>query len=252
MASSKLVPRGAVNDRSLNKPVGYNGAVFRTNQFVQQIAAGNQPQSIFTDYSAIANNYKLFGDARFFGDTSLNDTFAAIGVSDANFQSWGAQYTPPDGTAPLIFNFWVNVHDGILLVDHAESAESGARIPENVPTRLSDIMFLVWMHICDTLVPQAEPRTLRYILGRSLENKSSQAISKMAIRAAGSKISEWPGTQLNPGTDPWRAVIGCPGGIAVAWLLLQHQEVFGSKSLSTAWVFENSAEELCFLYSFAG
>ena len=114
----------------------------------------------------------------------------------------------------------------MILVDHAESAERGASIPENVPTRLSDIMFLVWMHICDTLIPQADPQTLKYILHRSVMNEYSQRISTNALKAVGSKLSEWKGTQLDPGTDPWKALIGCPNGIGVGWFLLQHKEVF--------------------------
>ena len=83
-------------------------------------------------------------------------------------------------------------------------------------------------------------------------NEHSQRISTNALKVVGSKLSEWKGTQLNPGTDPWKALIGCPNGVGVGWFLLQHEEVFGSKSLSTVWVFEDSTEELCFLYSFAG
>ena len=143
------------------------------------------------------------------------------------------------------------MHDGMIIVDYAQSAERGAQIPAGVPTRLSDIMYLVWTNVYNTLQPKADPKSLKYILHRSVTNQYSQAISTTAIKNAKSKLAEWPGTKLDPDTDPWAAIVGCPNGYGVAFMLAQHEETFRSKSLSTAWVFENTTEELCFLYSLA-
>ena len=91
MSPSEAIPTSNDLQRTVNRPVGYAGAICNANQILQGIAAGDQPQSEFNDYSAISNNYTLFGDARFYGDKSLNDTFYAIGVSDGNFQRWGGE-----------------------------------------------------------------------------------------------------------------------------------------------------------------
>ena len=91
MSPSEADPTSNSLQRRVNRPVGYPGAICNANQILQGIAEGNQPQSAFNDYSAISNNYTIFGDARFYGDKSLNDAFVAIGVSDGNFQRWGGQ-----------------------------------------------------------------------------------------------------------------------------------------------------------------
>ncbi|KAI4147664.1 MAG: hypothetical protein LQ340_005454 [Diploschistes diacapsis] len=221
--------------RRVNKPTDYQGAICNANRALAQIAAGNQPQSTYTDYTALSNNYQLYSANRWPIDGSLDGVFGTLNIHKANFIRWGGDYSPPEGSQKLSFNLWINAQDGMIIVDNAESASRGASIPADVPTRLSD-----------------NPNSLRYILRRSVINPYSTKIGKQAVAAAGSKVQEWPATNLLANTDPWRAVIGCPNGYGVGFLLMQHRAVFETRTLGTAWVFESSIEELCFLYSITG
>lgn len=84
--------------RRVNKPTDYQGAICNANRALAQIAAGNQPQSTYTDYTALSNNYQLYSANRWPIDGSLDGVFGTLNIHKANFIRWGGDVSPQSPT----------------------------------------------------------------------------------------------------------------------------------------------------------
>lgn len=64
------------------------------------------------------------------------------------------------------------------------------------------------------------------------------------------ELVPWPGTCYEASSDEGMALLGTPNGIGVSYLLIQHKEYLGHKTVESITVFELN-EELMLLFAIA-
>lgn len=102
----------------------------------------------------------------------------------------------------------------------------------------SDIAYLQWAALHSS--PYSPPIShLRYIIVPAIFNPESQSIIAGALRNARKTLCRWPGVTFNMESTGGRAILGCPNGYGVAYLLLQHRKQLGRKRVKGVTVFED-------------
>ena len=141
---------------------------------------------------------------------------------------------PPDGTRQIKFTFYVNVQDGVLMVEFAKGPINP--LPATTPQRLSDITFLAWQYFCKQAKPPVPLGSLKYVVHRMITNPSSMKILPQAAKNAGQSVKQYPGAALDPTKaeheDPFRAVVGSPNGYGLGFFLAAHQDAFKGKVIT--------------------
>ena len=122
----------------------------------------------------------------------------------------------------------------------------GQTSPRIVPLRQwSDVVFLEWQQLCVAPSSKGDIKGLRYIFRLLISNPDSQALMSKALENVGAKISQWPGQDFGRSTKAFKALLGSPNGSGVAWLLINHKEQLGKKTVWKITVFrhEGAAED---------
>ncbi|KAI4145938.1 MAG: hypothetical protein LQ340_006108 [Diploschistes diacapsis] len=240
--------------KRVNKPVSYAQAICRADEIFAMLKSDDAQQSAFTNYNALAQTGYIFKITDPI-DAALDPVFQGLSIDKHNFQGWSAlvrlfclilihelisilKYNPSDGTRQIQYTFYVNPQEGALVVEFAKGPINP--LPANTPQRLSDIIFLVWQHYCSTATPAVEPGSLKYLIHRMVYNPSTQEILEQATANAGSKMQAWPGTPLDPTTDPGKAIVGSPNGYGVGFLMASHNTVFGDMTYQKITAFLDS------------
>lgn len=101
--------------------------------------------------------------------------------------------------------------------------------------RLSDVLFLEYQR---TMAGMKQPmEKLKGIWRKGVMNPDTKAIC-IQIASNGKstvdQIPEWPGKDFTPRSDEFAALIASPNGVAVAYILLQHRQQLGTKTVTSA------------------
>ena len=81
---------------------------------------------------------------------------------------------------------------------------------------------------------------LQYVYRSVAQNKETKRVVKSILRSVGIESGRphaWPGRNFGMDTDEGKAILATPNGVGVAWLLFQHKEQFGRKTIKSVDVF---------------
>lgn len=98
----------------------------------------------------------------------------------------------------------------------------------------SDVLYLQYEKLCGRAKPPAQVSSLKYMMDINIENPNTWSIAlKALMNKNGGKmdIPEWPGTEFSLNEAEGKALLGTQVGAPLAWLLIQHKEAFGKKSV---------------------
>lgn len=115
----------------------------------------------------------------------------------------------------------------------ANSYQWRTSAPSERPTlwHLSDMYFLIWHKLFqDAGLPTTAPKWI--VRDHVVNSEARKVIDHL-------DIGEWPGSIYTPDQDEFKALLATPNGSGVAWLLLQHKDIFGVKTVKTIRVYQN-------------
>ena len=146
--------------------------------------------------------------------------------------------------------------DGVILVENI-NAPRDPLVPPNIPSylapnppplrRASDFLFVTWQNLCNTQRPnnpQACIKSLKWVIHKFVLNPSCNDAAEDTIGADPNSPLKWPpfpGYEFDipiesdePETDDdktkrdnFNALVGCPNGSGIAFMLQQRQQVLG-------------------------
>ncbi|KAF2013589.1 hypothetical protein BU24DRAFT_464355 [Aaosphaeria arxii CBS 175.79] len=215
-------------------------------------------QSTFVNYSDLKTWGYNYGDFMecfdFEKSVPIKRALEGINVSDKKASEGGNNYASVwehefnydiDGkTYPITggrFDMILNPMDGVIVAWGSFSpAHRGAK--QNPPVTIlpalklwSDIVFLEWQNF-------KKPRNLRYVFRYSIKNKNACSIISRALESANQVLQKWPGVTFDMSTREGRAILGSPNGAGVAFLLSQHKEQLGNKTITKVVVFQDEGD----------
>ncbi|KAI4149330.1 MAG: hypothetical protein LQ340_004696, partial [Diploschistes diacapsis] len=139
------------------------------------------------------------------------------------------------------YKLWVNPVAGALIVELAYKPHNPLlRPPTPTPnppplTRLSDYAFLVYQYACQHSANAKANclQGLQWVIHNHVENPVSSAVALQALHNRGLTAPHgWPGTKFDTSTsDDAKALVGCPNGNGVVWMLAQHIVVLGASTV---------------------
>jgi hypothetical protein len=95
----------------------------------------------------------------------------------------------------------------------------------------SDVVYLQWkMH-------SSPESTLKYVLRHNIMNPVTASIVEAINIANSTTTLEWPGTSYAATSEEGQALLGTPNGSGVAYLLVQHKQELGRKTIEKITVF---------------
>ncbi|KAF2243987.1 hypothetical protein BU26DRAFT_569871 [Trematosphaeria pertusa] len=102
----------------------------------------------------------------------------------------------------------------------------------------SDITFLQWYgsHGSDN---REAAQNIKFVFQTPIENADTKAIITQALFKAGKELRPWPGVTFSMHTDEGKALLGSPNGAGVAFMLIQHQQQLGRKTIARVTVFQD-------------
>ncbi|CBX91010.1 hypothetical protein IAQ61_002476 [Plenodomus lingam] len=106
----------------------------------------------------------------------------------------------------------------------------------------SDFAYLQWK----SQVPEATE--LKCVMRYLITNKDTEAISQLINYQQGTELRRWPGRTYDVESQAGEALFGSANGIGVAYLLAQHKEQLGHKTVSRITMFRGEWEPLVLLY----
>jgi len=108
---------------------------------------------------------------------------------------------------------------------------------ELVPfAQYSDVLFLEYSKLCGRA--KADISALKHFLFLNIENPNTwSTVLKVLMNKNDGKmdIPLWPGTEFSMNEAEGRALLGTQIGAPVAWMLIQHKQAFGAKSVVKVW-----------------
>lgn len=136
--------------------------------------------------------------------------------------------------------------EGIIIAPNNHSPEEEVKRHKYAPgwdgqhwpnlRRWSDVVFLEWKHQADHY--HKSPKSLRYVLRNNIVNEKAQEIAERAVGPDGPK--EWDDAEeISTESDEGKALLYSPNARGVAWLLAQHKEVLGLKTIRGIKVFSD-------------
>ena len=119
--------------------------------------------------------------------------------------------------------------------------------------RWSDITWAVWAEI----TRQAQvPNDLKYIFKHDIRTTSTQGIMDLAglpddehddlpddDDIDNSFEEEWPGIKFVPGEDEFQALLGTPHGRGIVWMLVDHPNELGGKTIESITMFTAGSDD---------
>jgi hypothetical protein len=123
----------------------------------------------------------------------------------------------------------------------------GANDPFPPLSRLSDVLFLEFQRV---MKENNQPMNgLNGVWRDFVMNPDTKDLAVQIASGNGMPhgIPVWPGVEFAEGSDQLAALIGAPNGVGVAYLLLQHREQLGHKTIVSARVWYDSGLHIIFL-----
>ncbi|KAK1977510.1 hypothetical protein LZ30DRAFT_692100 [Colletotrichum cereale] len=112
----------------------------------------------------------------------------------------------------------------------------------NIPdlNALSDVVFFQWLHACK--IDKVDPKKLKVAYQLSIETESTIKIIEQALRQANHKlISGWNNKKVFTMEETGgAAILGSLHGGTIAWLLIQHKDILGIKTITEVAVWKNT------------
>ena len=165
------------------------------------------------------------------------------------------------------YTLCVNIEAGVVITPTVESPKKplipGAGPndppPPDLPYLLSDFMFMILQDMCkNQQSPTACVRNLKWVVHYNVVNKVCLDVAKQATRNPDIySFPHWPGISFQVAGDygstvtQWaKALIGCPNGYGVAYMLSQFRLKFGPRTINNVYVFGNddASARLCLAY----
>jgi hypothetical protein len=81
-----------------------------------------------------------------------------------------------------------------------------------------------------------------YVIRSPIENTETEALIKQALDRVGKPLGPWPGVVFDMNTDEGQALLGSPNGLGVGYLLIQHKNSLGMKTISKVTVFQDEGK----------
>ncbi|KAF1995728.1 hypothetical protein P154DRAFT_610155 [Amniculicola lignicola CBS 123094] len=139
------------------------------------------------------------------------------------------------------FIILVNTKDGILVVAWAFGPKVMAAQRNPPVTTLpdlkqtSDIVYGCW-------AMSGGNANLNHIINWGITNKATQtAIGRIMRDSQISYVSPWPGIQVAADGDAGKGLLGTPTGVGVGFMLAQHKDVLGNRTVKGVRVFEGNS-----------
>lgn len=108
---------------------------------------------------------------------------------------------------------------------------------ELVPlAQYSDVLFLEYSKLAGRA--NADVSGLKYLLFHNIQNPDtwSTVLKALMNKNEGKPdVPLWPGTKFSMNSAEGKALLGTQIGAPVAWMLIQHKEAFGAKSIVKVW-----------------
>ena len=145
------------------------------------------------------------------------------------------------------YEAYVNTVDGFFIATLAftpnKLTPDGVPVPDPPPlSRLSDWMFVVWQYACGGAANTACIQNLKWVVHINVQNPSTQNAAAKAIALPGNSRPKWepyPGYQFvlpqesrpdnaqdQKNRAAFNAMVGCPNGYGIAYMLQQRQDTF--------------------------
>ncbi|MCJ1328101.1 hypothetical protein MMC10_004776 [Thelotrema lepadinum] len=181
-----------------------------------------------------------------------------LSLSDSDFtciwwvykQSWIAPWEQAS------YKFLVNIKDGVIVTNFVQAPKNpiiqpGTTPPGSPPTRVSDVLFLTHQALCSNDLECL--KRLRWVFHINVSNQETKDVVNRALANLQypSPVSRgWPGAILVPSRSTTEtadqaavAMLGCPNGHGIAYLLSQHVAQYGHKIIDQVNVFTDSTGE---------
>jgi hypothetical protein len=217
-------------------------------------SASEVDQSTWLNYNSLAD-YGWTTDVDTWDSFSAGETNAleAVGLStekSANQMYWsnhdqdsihdGVEYPHSDAQYANIFN----VDGGAIIANLNWGPKYTNEEIELVPLRqYSDVVFLGWQKAAGDRI-----KGLKYVFRHQITNKESIAVIKEVLERRTEQAKVWPGLQISmTERDAW-AILGSPNGHGVAWLLLQHKDQLGLKSVRAVTIYQCEGQWFCLCF----
>ncbi|GAB1206381.1 hypothetical protein APSETT445_005066 [Aspergillus pseudonomiae] len=170
------------------------------------------------------------------------DQSLPVTVDNKNYEESGAEYKS-------LFN----ADAGLIVVDNVISPEhakrKGTPMEDIVPLRQwSDVTFLLWERFT-----KGAPGGLRHMFQSIVINEQSLSTMRQAVGEA-DNFDDWDkyspmqenGRTFRPGSDEYYALLYCPNGRGIGWLLTQHKAQLGLLTVSSITVFGADGEAMLY------
>lgn len=151
------------------------------------------------------------------------------------------------------YKAWFNMVDGVIIVGLIQSPINPI-IPDWVPeadrpqqpplTKLSDWLFVIWKDQCHNNIRCI--RRLAWIIHEGIINESTRDVAKQVGGWPLNWQPHWPRWQgiqnsydadTSPAKIKFDALVGCPNGWGIVYMLSQHRAAFGRKMIDEVRVF---------------
>lgn len=139
-----------------------------------------------------------------------------------------------------LYSIWVNVNAGVIILTYVYSPkkpylDEGTPPPE-VPAgeplhTLSDFVYLCYLKACKG-DPACMQRFKWWIVVDVRNARALDAARKCILYNVAPCIS-WPGHPFSTTDKYGQALLGCPVGYGLAWMLGNHKDRFGPKTVDT-------------------
>jgi hypothetical protein len=96
----------------------------------------------------------------------------------------------------------------------------------------SDVIFLEYSKLCGRA--KKDVSGLKYMLALNVENPNTWSIVLKALtnkNGGKTDIPLWPGTEFSMNEAEGKALLGTQIGAPLAWMLNQHKQAFGARSV---------------------
>lgn len=160
----------------------------------------------------------------------------------------GHDYPETDADYTNVFNVdggaiiaELNVGPEHMIQQKAQMGESfdGEVVPLK---QYSDVVFLAWQHAAGNKV-----NGLRYVIRHGIINAKTIAVTKHILELRGAANQPWPGLKIPMSDRDALALMGTPNGQGVAWMLIQHKQQLGWKTISDVTIFQDG-RDLCLCF----
>ncbi|MCJ1331848.1 hypothetical protein MMC10_008540 [Thelotrema lepadinum] len=225
----------------------YTKCVNKGSDLLTQLNNQSMQTSIYTTYSQVrASGWIDYSGPGY--RAGCESMLSALGWNRDDFKEYSAEFPDPPGE----YVVYVNTVVGAIVIAWANSP----RWPDQDQTtnttkcsippvrRLSDFMFLAYQKACESDADSAASLArLEWVIHHSTTNSvSMEVVKQITNNKTYRPFPVWPGTEYTTTTDEGKALVGCPSGWGVAFMLGQHRQTdLGIKIIDKIHVFADKA-----------